>query len=260
MSATKPATRDEFKNFCLRKLGEPVIRVNVAPEQVEDCIDQALEYFQRMHYDGSMQMLLPVEVTQEVKDQGYFKVDDSILGIKRVLSLGGSWNQSNPDAMLTFQWQMIAGAARALSGCIGCSMCNNGMTQYMGYLQNMNNLRWLLGGDHTPMQWSRHTDRLYIFGNDTNLTVGTIVVVEATRVLIPDEFPQVWNDPFFKRYCTALIKQQWGNNLRKLRNVPLAGGVMIDGQSILEEAVAELEFLEANMQSEWMEPPMPMVG
>ena len=260
MSATKPANRTEFRNFCLRKLGEPVIRVNVAPEQVEDCIDQAIEYFQREHYDGQYEMMLPLTVTEKVKEQGYFDIDDTIISVTRVLELTGTgMGGSSPDAMLTFQWQMMAGAARILQGGMG-GMCNNGMTQYVNYLQNRDLLKWMLGGQHTPMGFSRHTDRLYIFGNDSNLNVGSIVVCDVRRVLVPDEFPQVWNDPFLKKYCTALIKQQWGNNLRKLRNVPLAGGVMLQGEEILQEAVEEIRELEENMQLEWQEPPMPMVG
>lgn len=260
MSSTKPETRTEFKNWCLRKLGAPVIRIDVAPEQVEDCIDQALDFFQRQHYDGSQKLLMPAEVTQKVKDQGYFKVDDSIFGITRILSINGTGMGGGQDAMLTYQWQMMAGAARQLSGCLGCSMCDNGMLRYMQYMQNMDMLRWLLGGNHTIMQWSRHTDKLYIWGNDHNMPVGTIIVAEVMRAIIPEEYPQVWNDAFLKRYCTALIKQQWGNNLRKLKNIPLAGGVMLQGEEILAEANEELATLHENMQSEWQEPPMPMVG
>lgn len=258
MSLSKPQTREEHIGWCLRKLGQPLIKVNVAFEQVNDCVEQSLEYFQRNHYDGSMQVNLPIEVTPEVKSVGYFIVDDSILGISRVLEVGGS-RGTGVDAMLTNEWQMLASAARMAGSSIGAG-CGGAMTGYVSYLQDRNLLSWLMGGKHTIMQWSRHTDRLYLQGNNDNLKVGTVVVVEATRVLVPDEFPQVWNDPFFKKYSTALIKQQWGNNLRKMRNIPLAGGIQLQGEEILNEANDEISALEENMLLEWQDPPMPLVG
>lgn len=258
MSASKPANRNEFKAWCLRKLGEPVTRVNVAHEQVEDCVDQALEFFQRQHYDGSQQLIIPVQITQKYLDDGFIEVDDSVFGIKRILSINSTF-MGGGDVMLTHQWQMMAAAARDLSS--GGGSCGGaGIMRYASYLQDRNLLHWLLGGNHTLMNFSRHTDRLYILGNDSNMSVGTIIVIDAVRAIIPEEFPQVWNDPFLKKYCTALIKQQWGNNLRKLRNVPLAGGAMVSGEEILIEANDEISELEDQIHIQYQEPPMPMIG
>lgn len=260
MSRSKPETRKELVAFCLRKLGEPVIAINVAPVQVEDCIDQALEYFQRNHYDGSQHLFIPFMVDEEVVKNGYFKVDDSILGITRILEMSGGFGGSGPDAMMTYEWQAMAGAARSLGGCLGCSMCGGQTLGYVSYLQDRNLLKYAMGGNSINMQWSRHTDKLYINGQTTMMKPGVVLVAEVMRVLVPDEHPQVWNDPFLKKYATALIKQQWGNNLRKMRNIPLAGGITLQGEEILLEANDEIAALEENMQSEWQEPPMPLLG
>ena len=259
MSVSSPATRAEFKNWCLRDLGAPVIVINVDSTQVDDRIEEALEYFQRNHYDGSMTVYLPVAATAETELNGYFKVDDSILTIMRVLQFSGIAS-STADITLDPAWQSMANAAMNAGGCAGCGMCGGGMSGYASYMMNRDLLRSVLGGNATPMEWRRHTDRLYIHGNPGMTKEGKIVVVEAQRVLDPEEFPQVWNDPFLKRYCAALIKRQWGNNLRKLRNVPLAGGAMIQGEEILAEAVEELQTLRDEMESMHSFPPLPLVG
>jgi hypothetical protein len=258
MSASKPATRAEFRAWCLRELGEPVIRVNVAPEQVEDKIDFALGYFQRNHYDGSQHLYLPVAVTQDVLDRGYFEVHESIIGITRVLEWSGvGMAPTSPDITINPIWQIIAAAAMTAYGCVGCAMCNDGMTQYAGYLTNINTMRAMFANDATHMEFSRHMGRLYIYGEKSKMKIGTIFVVECSRALIPEEFPAVWNNEFLKLYATAQIKRQWGNNLRKLRNVPLSGGVMLQGEEILQEAEETIRDLEDRCKSEFQEPPLP---
>lgn len=242
MSASKPESRREFKEYCLRRLGAPVIQVNVDNLQVEDLIDQALEYFQRNHYDGSIQMYVPVEATAQVLADKFFPIDESFIGIQRVLetSYMGS-------GQFSIEWQMMAATYPfALRG--------DGLLTYSMAMSYRETLKNVVSGKTKDMRYNRHMDRLFIDISWNVVREGQIFVVEATRALDPDDFPNVWNDPFLKKYATSLIKRQWGNNLRKLRNVQLVGGVTIDAEGILAEAEKEIEDLEANMILEHQEP------
>lgn len=249
MSKSKPQTREEFAHYCLRRLGAPVIQINVAREQVEDAIDEALEYFWYNHHDGSIQMYLPAEVTDEVMTQRYFPLDDSIIGVQRVLetsSVAGS-------GVFSAEYQILSTVyPYALKG--------DGLLSYsmaMSYLETLKNVA---SGKTKHLRFNRHMDRLFIDTSWGVVSVGQMYVVEVTRRLDPEEFPQVWNDPFLKRYATALIKRYWGNALRKLQNVQLIGGVSIDGLQILTEANDELAALHQVVTSEYQEPVDFIVG
>lgn len=249
MSKSKPATREEFAEYCLRRLGHPVIQINVSKDQVEDCIDEALEYFWYNHHDGSIQLYIPVEVTDQVMEDRYFPIDDSFIGIQRVLETASSGG----SGVFSAEYQILSTVyPYALKG--------DGLLSYnmaMSYLETLKNVAT---GKTKHLRFTRHMDRLFIDTSWGNVKSGQIFVVEATRRLEPDEFPQVWNDPFLKKYCTALIKRNWGSNLRKLQNVQLIGGVTIDGLQILQEATEELEKLHSVVTSEYQEPIDMIIG
>lgn len=242
MSASKPETRKEFKAYCLRRLGAPVIQINVDNQQVEDLVDAALEYFGRNHHDGSIQMYVPVETTAQVIQDKYFPIDDSFVGVQRVLE-----TSYQGSSQFSIEWQLMASTYPfALKG--------DGLLTYSMAMSYRETLKNVVSGKTKHIRFNRHMDRLFIDIDWNTVREGQIFVVEATRVLDPDEFPQVWNDPFLKKYATALIKRQWGNNLRKLRNVQLVGGVTIDAEGILQEAEAEIKELEESMILEHQEP------
>lgn len=249
MSKSKPATREEFASYCLRRLGAPVIQINVAKDQVEDVIDEALEYFWYNHHDGSIQLYIPVEVTDEVLANRYFPIDDSFIGVQRVLETSSSAG----SGVFSAEYQILSTVyPYALKG--------DGLLTYsmaMSYLETLKNVAT---GKTKHIRFNRHMDRLFIDTSWASVTAGRIYVVEATRRLDPEEFPQVWNDPFLKRYATALIKRYWGNALRKLNGVQLIGGVSIDGLQILQEANEEIAALHQVMTSEYQEPVDFIVG
>jgi hypothetical protein len=242
MSATKPETREEFREYCLRRLGKPVIQINVENGQVEDLIDEALEFFHRNHYDGSMELYLPFEVTPDVKVTKAFPVDDSIISINRILETsiyGGS--------MFSIEWQMMAQAYPfALKG--------DGLLTYSMAMAYRETLKNVISGKSKSIRFNRHSEQLFIDVNWSQVKEGQVFVAECYRILDPEEFPRVWNDPFLKMYATALIKRQWGNNLRKLRNVQLVGGVTIDAEGILQEAETEIKELQEKVLAEYQEP------
>jgi hypothetical protein len=101
-----------------------------------------------------------------------------------------------------------------------------------------------------PIRFNRHMNRLYIdmdWGADA--TVGDFIIVECYRILDPETYRDVYNDMFLKRYCTALIKRQWGENLKKFNGVQLPGGVTINADQIYQDALDEIKQIESDMQS-----------
>lgn len=236
MSVTKPATRTEFKNYCLRRLGQPVIAVNVDPVQVDDCVDDAIRYFQLYHYNGSSQVFLPLTVTQDNINNKSFPVDDSIISITRLLE--STYLGTN---QFSAEWQLIANS-------YPYSLKGDGLLNYSMAMSYIDSVKSLISSKAKPIQFNLSLGTLYLNINWDTVKVGTPFVVEATMALDPNDFPAMWNDQFLKKYATALIKKQWGENLRKLRNVQLIGGVTIDAEGILQEALEEIKELEESLR------------
>jgi len=242
MSVHKPANRNEFREYCLRRLGKPVIQINVEKNQVDDLIDEALEFFQRNHFDGSIHMYLPFTITAQALQDKFLEVDESIISVNNLIE-----SSIYSGSMFSIEWQMMAQSYPfALKG--------DGLLTYSMAMSHRELLKMTLSGKTKPIRFNRHMNRLFVDMDWNQLKEGQTLVADAFRVLDPDEFTEVWNDPFFKKYATALIKRQWGNNLRKLKNVQLVGGVTIDGGEILQEAEAELKELKEEILLEHQEP------
>ncbi len=217
-------SRTEFKSYCLRKLGSPVIQINVADEQVEDRIDDALEYYQDYHYDAVEDTYLAHQITQTDMDNKYIPINNNIIGIKQVIPLFQSENSS---------------------------------TNMFDHLQMVNEI--ITG--RVPIRYNRHVNKLYLDIDWTAaVSVGENIIIEATRVIDPDTYTDVWNDRWLKRYATALIKKQWGENLTKYEGVQLPGGITFNGSRILDEANQEIEKLEQEMSLSYELPVDIMVG
>lgn len=242
MSATKPATRSELKEYCLRRLGKPVIQINVADSQVEDLVDEALEFFHRNHYDGTELVYLPVTADATAKTNKYFPISDSIISVTEVLQ-----STVYGTSMFSIEWQMMASATQfALQG--------DGLLTYSMAMEYREMLKSVISGKTKHLRFNRHTNKLYIDMDWSSVAEGQMFFVEGYMAVDPTTNTDVWNDPFLKEYLEALIKRQWGNNLRKLRNVQLVGGVTIDGDVILQEAEAQITSLKERMTLEFQEP------
>lgn len=244
-----PRNREEFKEYCLRRLGKPVIQINVSDQQVEQIIDDALQYFQYNHFNGSITIYHPVEVSQEVLSKRYFVLHPSIIGVKRVLetSFLGS------DEFSTYYFSMTFGNPFSLNG--------NGLLPYylaQSFYETLNAL--VNTSTNRPLRYTKTMNKLFLDIDWKSVKKGQIFIVEVIRALDPKENPEIWNDYFMKEYTTALIQKQWGNNLRKLRNVQLVGGVTIDADGILQEAEQKIKELEDRLKIEFQEPVDFMVG
>lgn len=231
-----PTTRDEFKEYCLRRLGHPVIQINVDDDQVEDRLDDALQYYRDYHYDAIEKFYGVHPLTQQDIDNRYLDIDPLIIGISRIFPLSSTTNNLN---MFDLRYQLRLNELYDFT--------SSSYVHYEITMQHLRTLEMLFVGQ-APIRFQRHQHRLFIdWAWGSTVTVGDTVIMEGYRILDPDLWPSIWNDMFLKHYATALIKKQWGENIKKLGNVQLPGGVFLNGQQIYDEAVKEIRKLEADM-------------
>ncbi len=244
-----PSSRDQFKDWCLRQLGFPVIEINVDDDQVEDRIDEAFQYFQQFHFDGVERWYISQEITQSDKDNKYIPIPDTIIGINRIFPIG-STNASVNMFDLRYQLRLH-------------ELYDFTSTSYVNYALTMQHIRTLdmLFSGETPIRFNRHTNKLYIDQDWMNdVDVGEFVVIEGFIIVDPTTYTKVYNDMMLKRLATAYIKRQWGNNMKKFGGMQLPGGITMNGQQIYEEAVQEIKDLEDQIRNTYEEPPQFLIG
>jgi hypothetical protein len=303
------SSRQELIDYCLRRLGHPVIEINVDDDQIEDRIDDALQFYREYHFDAVEEVYLKAQVTssnlilttntanafvggekitgqtsgvlttvvstpvsgnviqvykttQEVDftagetviadsgatavvssfskgtfDNRYFPISDAVYGIKKVLPF---YNRTSGINLFDIRYQMLV---QDLYNLMSVDMIHYTMIQ--NHLQMIN---MLLVGEK-PFRYNRHMNKLYVDMDwEKDAGLGDYLIVNAFRILDPSTYTDVYNDMFLKRYATALIKRQWGENLKKFEGVQLPGGVTLNGQKIFEEAIDEIQKIEEEMQ------------
>lgn len=238
-----PTSRQGLIDWCLRRLGAPVIEVNLDDDQVEDRIDEALQFYREYHYDAIEQVYLKHEVTQADIDNQYIELNDAITGVSRVLPFT---SRTRGIDLFDVRYQILLNDIYSIQ-----STDIIYYTQVMTQLQLLNDL--LVG--EKPIRFNRHQNRLHIdmdWGLD--IVAGEFIIVECFRVLDPETYPDIYNDIYLKRYATALIKMQWGNNLKKFEGVQLPGGVTLNGQRIYDEAFEEAEAVRQEVDSRYQLP------
>lgn len=246
-----PTTRDEFASYCLRRIGAPVNCINVDPEQIDDRIDDALQYFRDYHFDGTQRMLLKHAVTQDNIDNEYidFTADQQITGVTRIFDIGDATQTSN---LFNIRYQIHLNDLFDISA-----------SSMLPYVMSMTHVRLLeeIFVGKKAIRYNRHENRLYIdMAWQNDITPGEIIIIDCYVVMDPDTYPDVWSDRFLQRYATQLIKKQWGENMKKYGGVQLPGGVELNGQQIYEEAHAELEKLEDEMINSYSLPAWDFTG
>ena len=243
-------SRAEFKEYCLRKLGSPVIQINVADEQVEDRVDDALEFYRDYHFDAVEDVFLKHQITEDDITNRYIPINDLVIGIKRVIPLYEKFSHSTN--MFDVRYQMFLNDVYNLRS---TEMLSYELTQ--SHIQLVNDM--ITG--QVPIRFNRHQNQIHLdIDWDEALVVGEFIIVEAMRVLEPNVYTDVWNDRWLKRYATALIKKQWGENLSKYEGIAMPGGVTFNGSRILDEANQEIEQLEQEMSLSYELPVDIMVG
>jgi hypothetical protein len=229
----QPTTREEFKDYILRKIGAPVIQINVSDEQVEDRIDEAVSFWRDYHYNGSQLVYLKHQITQEDIDQGYISLPQGLLGISKIFDLDTSI--STGTGIFNVQYQFVL---NNLSDITGYSIQNYWMTMsHLEFLQE-----WLVG--RPLIRYNKHVNRLYIDVDASSKRLGTYVIIEAYDIIDPDAYSDVWGDRWLQNYASVLVREQWGLNLTKFTNMQLVGGVSFNGEQILNDARTERQTME----------------
>jgi hypothetical protein len=244
-----PTTRNEFKEYCLRKLGKPVIEINVDDDQVEDRIDESLRYYWDYHFDGTEKLYYKHQVTQQNKTDKYFTVPENIIGAVRVFAIADPMIRS--DDLFNIRYQIALNDLYSLTSV--------SMIPYYMVMEHLALITELLVGQQ-PIRYSRHKNRLYVDMDWGKINVGEFLLIEAYEVIDPNEYTDVWADRWLQNYATAKIKYQWGSNLTKFTGMQLPGGVQFNGEKIFNDAQTELEKMEAEMISSYSLPVSDMVG
>lgn len=243
-----PTTRAEFKAFCLRKLGHPVIQLNVSEEQVDDRIDEALKYYADYHFDGSEQTYYKYQVTDQDKVNEYIDLPDNIIGVVDLFDIGDSMMTNN---MFNVRYQFMMNFIQEIT--------SMRVVPYVMSMQYLQLLEEVLVGKQ-PLRYNRHMNRLHIDMDWDRVTTGYYIIISCYRVLDPETYPDVWGDRWLQRYAACLIKEQWGNNLTKFIGQSLPGAVQFNGEKILNDAVNEKIKMEEEMISSYSLPTGFIVG
>jgi len=279
----QPASRSQLKDYCLRQLGAPVLEINVADEQIDDIIDDAIQYFHERHFDGVLRTYLKYQVTQDDIDRGKGPGEDGVLGITTTTA-----TSTIDGASMQFDWEENSNYLQVPPAVIGVEKVfhfdgsqsmSNGMfsIKYQLFLNDIyfwgamemltyNMTRTYLSDlefaltTQKQFRFNQRMDRLYLDVSWSELTAGDYIVIDCFRTLDPNDYVRVWNDSFLKKYTTALLKRQWGQNLIKFTGVKLPGGVELDGRAIYEDAMKDLEIIREMMSNTYELPPLDMIG
>ena len=278
----QPATRQQLIDYCLRRLGAPVLEINVDDDQIDDLVDDALQYFSERHFDGVERMYLKYKITQGDIDRGRAKNTDGV-GIVTTTATSvdtgaGSFTSSFyetsnfiqiPDSVtgiekiFKFDTSSISGGMFSLKYQLFLNDMYNfnsvELLQYAMVKRYLEDIDFLLTTDK-QVRFNKRQDRLYLDIDWGAQSAGNFMVIDCYRALNPDSFTQVYNDSFLKRYLTALIKRQWGQNLSKFRGVKLPGGIELNGGEILQQAEQELSDIKSRMSMEYELPPYDFIG
>ena len=277
----QPSSRDGLIDYAKRQLGFPVLEINVADEQFSDLLDDAVQVYQERHYDGIMRMYLKYEITQDDVDRGrargggtslgistttttstvglsttfdleenqnYIQMPPSVIGVNQIFKIR---SDTVYDGLFNIRYQLFLNDLYAF-GSID-------LLQYSMVQTYLEDITFLLNPD-MRYRFNIRQDRLYIDGDFNVINAGDFFVIDCFRILDPNDFTRVYNDPFLKRYFTALCKKQWGQNLIKFQGVQLPGGIQLNGRQIYDDGVAELAEIRAKMSSDYEMPPLDMIG
>ena len=243
-----PTSRSEFKEYCLRSLGKPVIEINVDDDQVEDRIDEALKFYWDYHFDGTERIYYKHLITAYNVVDKYITLPENIIGAVRIFNIGDPMVSNN---LFDIRYQIALNDLYTLTSV--------SMIPYYMMFQHIQHMEQLLVGQQ-PIRYNRHNDKLYVDMDWNKVNVGNYLIVEAYQILDPEVYTDAWGDRWLAQYATALIKRQWGSNLSKFTGLQLPGGVQFNGNKIYDDARTEIEAMEAEMSKSYSLPAYDMIG
>jgi len=278
----QPASRTDLINYCKRQLGAPVLEINIADEQVDDLVDDALQYFHERHFDGVIQTFLKYKITQDDIDRGrgkgsdnpvgivtttatstvgisstfsfeensnFLQIPPAVLGINKIFRFDGSNTVTNN--MFSVKYQLFLNDVYTFSS---TEILSYAMTKR--YLEDLD----FALGTEKYIRFNKRQDRLYLDFDWGAASKDDYLIIDCYRLIDPNDFTRVYNDSFLKKYLTALMKRQWGQNLIKFQGVKLPGGIELNGRQIYDDAEKDLEIIREQMSNTYELPPLDMIG
>ena len=283
----QPSSRQGLIDYALRKLGAPVLEINIDDDQIDDLVDDAIQIFNERHFDGVEEMFLKHEFTQDELDRGkatsqtdsdntagivtttgtsttisgygtttssfvensnFIQIPDSVIGIEKIFKFDSS---SISGGMFSIKYQLFLNDLYYFNS---VELLQYSMTK--SYLESID----FLLTPEKQIRFNKKQNRLYLDMDYNSINVGDFIVIDCQRILNPNDFTKVYNDPFLKMYLTALMKRQWGQNLIKFRGVKLPGGLELNGREIYDDGQREIDAILQKMQLEYELPPLDFIG
>ena len=283
----QPSSRSELISYCKRQLGAPVLEINVADEQIDDLVDDALQFFHERHFDGVTQTFLKYKITQDDIDRGRGRGGDNPIGIVTTTGTAAASSGISTTAV-TFSYEENSNYLQVPPSVIGVqkiyhfdgtnTSTNNmfsvkyqmflndvyywGSTEMLSYAMTktyLEDLDFLLT-TQKQIRYNQRGERLYLDIDWASVSLDDYLVIDCTRLMDPNDYTKVYNDSFLKKYLTSLIKKQWGQNLIKFQGVKLPGGVELNGRQIYDDAQKEIDDLMEKMSNTYELPPLDMIG
>ena len=281
---SQPSTRQELIDYCKRKLGAPVLEINVADEQIDDLVDDAIQFFQERHFDGVYPTFYKYKINQNDINRGrarggtgpavgiastsvtttivgvtttftyeensnYLQIPPSVLGVNKIFFFDSA--NTITHNMFSVKYQLFLN-----------DIYYWGSTELLSYAMvktYLEDLDFLLN-TQKQIRFNKRQDRLYLDIDWSTVTNNQYIVIDCYSVLDPNDYSRVWNDSFVKPYLTSLIKRQWGQNMMKFTGVKLPGGVELNGRQMYDDAQREIDILMEKMSNTYELPPLDMIG
>ena len=276
---SKPNSRATLKDYCLRKLGYPVLEINVDDDQIDDLTDDAIQYFQERHFDGIERVFLKHKLTEAdittakttatttsattgisngitssgnadsfLETNNYLKLPDHVIGVEKVFKMDQNTISSG---LFNIKYQIFLNDLYYYGA---LDLMNYAMTKT--YLEDLSRI---ITPD-TQIRFNKKQHNLYMDIDWNQISADTFIILDCYRLVDPGTATDVYNDFWLKRYLTALIKKQWGQNLIKFQGVMLPGGIQLNGRQIYDDAIKEIEEIEYSLKTEYELPPLDLIG
>ena len=255
-----PTSKATLKTYCKRALGFGVIDINVSDDQVDDRVDEALQYFSQYHYDGVERMYLKYQITQDDIDRSvtnttttatdkldssitasfsegknFIPIPDSVLSVIQIFP----FSNAQTNSMFDIRYQLRLNDLYDFS--------STSIIHYQMTMKQLDMLEHVLVGE-VPIRFNQHQNRLYLDMDWEEITADEYLIIECYRKVDPDTYTDIYDDMYLKRYATALIKRQWGANLSKFNGVATLGGVTMNGADIYSQSIEEINKLEEEIK------------
>tara|TARA_B100000212_G_scaffold73468_1_gene51870 strand:- start:516 stop:1340 length:825 start_codon:yes stop_codon:yes gene_type:complete len=273
-----PRNRGQLINYGLRQLGAPILEINIDDDQLHDAASDTIQIYQERHYDGIERMYLKYKITQDDIDRGtakgtggvgivttsgistntattvssefyetsnFLAVPDNILGVNRIFKFDTS---SISGGMFSIKYQLFLNDLYYFNS---VNLLQYAMTKT--YLEDIDHLLTT----EKQIRFNLRQDKLYLDIDWGAQQKDEFIVIDCFRAL---DTEKIYDDPFVKRYFTALIKKQWGANLLKFRGTKLPGGIELNGREIYDEGVKELQQLRDRSAMDYEMPPLDFIG